>query len=106
MNALLREQNMRWYTTNSKEIKMSIAKRHIGTLKDRIYKYLTIKNTLRHVDALQDILLAYSGDAGLKGETPFEVHRQFQRQQLFRQMYAPSRNRPIKKGSSSTALRT
>ncbi|XP_063595418.1 uncharacterized protein LOC134772381 [Penaeus indicus] len=106
VNALLRERSMRWYTTHSKEIKASIAERHIRTLKGLIYKYLTLKNTLRYVDALQDIVSAYNerAHAGLKGASPMEVHRHYttsQWQQLFRQMYAPSLSGSIKKGRSS-----
>jgi len=106
VNGLLRERNMRWYTTHSKEIKASIAERHIRTLKERIYKYLTLKNTLRYIDVLPDIVSAYNerAHAGLKGATPLDVHRHYTRAQwhhLFRAMYARSLNAPIKKGRSA-----
>ena len=105
VNGLLREHKMQWYTTHSKEIKASIAERHIRTLKERIYKYLTLKDTLRYIDVLPDIVLAYNerAHAGLKGAAPLDVHRHYTRaqcQRLFRQMYARSLNVHIKKDLS------
>nr|XP_027231826.1 uncharacterized protein LOC113823396 [Penaeus vannamei] len=105
VNGLLREHKMQWYTTHSKEIKASIAERHIRTLKERIYKYLTLKDTLRYIDVLPDIVLAYNerAHAGLKGAAPLDVHRHYTRaqcQRLFRQMYARSLNVHIKKDRS------
>nr|XP_027209341.1 uncharacterized protein LOC113802891 [Penaeus vannamei] len=105
VNGLLREHKMQWYTTHSKEIKASIAERHIRTLKERIYKYLTLKDTLRYIDVLPDIVLVYNerAHAGLKGAAPLDVHRHYTRaqcQRLFLQMYAHSLNVHIKKDRS------
>jgi transposase InsO family protein len=56
---LMRQYGIQFFTTNS-ETKASIAERFIRTLKQKIYRYFTAENTVRYIDALQDIVFSYN----------------------------------------------
>lgn len=47
-------------TTNNPDIKCAIAERVIRTIKGRLFKYLTYKNTYRYIDVLDKIVNAYN----------------------------------------------
>ena len=55
----LKKENIEFFTTNS-EMKASIVERFNRTLKTRMYKYFTAKNTLRFVDVLEDLVAGYN----------------------------------------------
>ena len=55
----LKDQNIKFFTTNS-ELKASIVERFNRTLKTRMYRYFTAKNTLRYIDAVQDLVKGYN----------------------------------------------
>lgn len=81
------------YSNYSREIKASLAERVIRTIKAKIYKYLTLNNTLTYIDMLPVFVEAYNHTPhrGLgKGQTPAQVH-QFRDLPLikaqFRRMY-------------------
>ena len=56
---LLKKQNITFYTANN-EVKAAIVERFNRTLKGRMYRYFTAKNTLRYVDNLQDFVSSYN----------------------------------------------
>ena len=56
---LVRQYGIHFFTRNS-ETKASIAERFIRTLKQKIYRYFTANNTVRYIDALQEIVYAYN----------------------------------------------
>lgn len=95
----LKRMGVKLYSVSSREIKASIAERIIRTLKTKIFKYITLNNTLRYIDVLQDIVRAYNEtphkSLGLS-QTPNDVHSftkpsQFIRQ--FRLMYINDKQR-------------
>ena len=74
----LQKKNIKLYSTFSREIKASIAERVIRTIKSKIFKYLTHKNTKKYVDVLNQIVSSYNNSAhrGLKrSQTPNNVHK-------------------------------
>ena len=73
----LRNKDIVLYSVHSREIKASIAERVIRTLKGKIYRYMSQKNTFKYLDVLQDIVDSYNNSShrGLgAGQTPAQVH--------------------------------
>lgn len=56
----LKTKNVNYYTTNNPDIKASIVERFQRTLKMRMWRYFTHKNTYRYIDILQDLIYAYN----------------------------------------------
>lgn len=56
----LKEQDVDFFTTENEDIKASIAERFNRTLKDKLWKYFTKKNTLRYIEVLPAIVRAYN----------------------------------------------
>ena len=56
--SLLKENSIHFLTTNS-ELKASVVERFNRTLKTRMWKYFTAKNTRAYIDILQDIDIVY-----------------------------------------------
>ena len=73
---LMKQRNVKLYSTFSQEIKASLAERHLQTLKRLIYKYLTLRDTFKYYDVVQTLVEKYNATphAGLKGYTPQKVH--------------------------------
>ena len=57
--SFLKEKNIHFFTTNS-ELKVSVVERFNRTLKTRMWKYSTSKNTRAYIDILQDIVQGYN----------------------------------------------
>lgn len=55
-----KSKNINYYTTNNPDIKASIVERFHRTLKTKMWRYFTYKNTYRYIDILQDLLYAYN----------------------------------------------
>ena len=55
----LKEKNIRFFQTHS-EAKASIVERFNRTLKSKMWKYFTFKNTHRYIDILPDLLKSYN----------------------------------------------
>ena len=64
------------YSVKNRRFKCSIAERAVRTVKEKMYKYFTQKNTLKYIDILKHLENAYnsSGHKGLGYETPNKVH--------------------------------
>ena len=58
--SMLRRHNIHFYTSDNYEIKASVVERFNRTLKTKMYKYFTYKNTLRYIDVLQDLVDSYN----------------------------------------------
>ena len=56
----MKEQGVNFYTTNNPDTKCAIAERSIRTLKSRIFRYFTAKNTWRYIDVLPKIVESYN----------------------------------------------
>lgn len=57
---LLKRKYIHFYTTNNNETKCSIVERFNRTLKEKMYKYFTHKNTYKYIDILDDFLHNYN----------------------------------------------
>ena len=55
----LRDKNIHFFTTNS-GLKASVVERYNGTLKNKMYRYFTAKNTLRYIDVLPKLVSSYN----------------------------------------------
>ncbi len=55
----LKDKNIKFYTTNS-EVKASIVERFNRSLKTRMWKYFTHKNSLKYLDILQSLVKGYN----------------------------------------------
>ena len=51
----LNRRNIKLYSNFSREVKAALAERVIRSVKSKIYKYLTLNNTLKYIDVLPDI---------------------------------------------------
>lgn len=57
---LFRDRKIQYYWTMNNEIKASIVERFIRTVKSKLYKFFTHKNTYRWVDVLQSVIENYN----------------------------------------------
>lgn len=55
-----KNKNINYYTTNNPDIKASIVERFQRTLKTKMWRYFTHKNTYKYIDILEDLLHAYN----------------------------------------------
>lgn len=60
VRAYFKNKNINYYTTNNPDIKASIVERFQRTLKTKMWRYFTHKNTYRYLDILQDLLYSYN----------------------------------------------
>jgi hypothetical protein len=60
MKKFLEENDIRFRVTRNPDIKAAIVERFNRTLKERMWRYFTHKNTRRYIDVLQDIVRAYN----------------------------------------------
>ena len=70
----LADRNIKFYTTFS-EIKCGTVERFNRTLRGRMHRYFTHKNTYRYVDVLPQLIKAYNASphSGIKGRAPDTV---------------------------------
>ncbi len=57
--AYLKKEGIRFFTTNS-EAKSSVVERYNRTLKTKMWKYFTYKNTHQYIDVLKDLVNSYN----------------------------------------------
>lgn len=60
INELFTKNNINYYTTNNPDIKASIVERFQRTLKSKMWRYFSHKNTYRYIDILQDLVSSYN----------------------------------------------
>lgn len=56
----LKEKDIRFRTARNPDVKAAVVERFNRTLKERMWRYFTHKNTRRYIDVLQDIVRAYN----------------------------------------------
>jgi transposase InsO family protein len=56
---LLKENNIQLYSVNS-ELKASVVERFNRTIKERMFRYFTYRNSYEYLDILQDLVTAYN----------------------------------------------
>jgi Integrase core domain/Chromo (CHRromatin Organisation MOdifier) domain len=72
--SLLRQNAIAFYTSENSDIKASVVERFNRSLKTRMWKYFSYKNTYRYIDVLQDLLDSYNNTYHRSiGMTPLEV---------------------------------
>ena len=57
---LLKENNIELWVSENEDVKASIVERFNRTLKTRMWKFFTARNTLRYIDALPQLVNAYN----------------------------------------------
>lgn len=60
ITAFFQKQNINFRTARSPDVKASVCERFQKTLKERIQRYFTYKNTRRYIDVLQQIVDSYN----------------------------------------------
>lgn len=60
LEGFLSRNGIRFYTAHNVETKASYAERVIRTLKSKLFRYMTAKNTHKYIDVLQDIVFSYN----------------------------------------------
>ena len=58
--SMLRRHNIHLYISDNYDIKAAVVERFNRTLKTKMYKYFTFKNTLRYIDVLRDLVDSYN----------------------------------------------
>jgi transposase InsO family protein len=87
LQKLFREHKVNFFSVHSDQ-KASIAERFIRSLKDRMFRYFTHKNTLNYVSVLPALLKAYNnkGHRSLGGIAPNQVNK-FNRKNIWEFQY-------------------
>ncbi|XP_011630945.1 uncharacterized protein LOC105423016 [Pogonomyrmex barbatus] len=60
MQDFLKERGIRYRVTRNPAVKAAVVERFTRTLKERMWRYFTHKNTRRYIEVLQDIVRAYN----------------------------------------------
>ena len=58
--SLLKSHGIKFYTSENDDIKAAVIERFNRTLKSRMWRYFTHKNTRRYLDVLQDLVHSYN----------------------------------------------
>lgn len=56
----LKDNNIRFYTSENDDVKAALAERFIQSLLSRLYRYFTYSGQYRYLDVLQDVVKAYN----------------------------------------------
>lgn len=56
----LKQNNIQFYTTENSDIKCAMVERFNRTLKEKMWRYFTYKNTSKYIDVLQDLVTSYN----------------------------------------------
>lgn len=56
----LRDNDISFYTSENDDIKASLVERWHRTIKGKMFRYFTYRNTMRYVDVLQDLIDSYN----------------------------------------------
>ena len=85
--SLLKECDIRFYTSENDDIKAAIVERFNHTLKTRMYIYFTQSKSFRYVDVLQDLVYSYNhtrhSSIGMEPATVSLKNEQRVRRKLF-----------------------
>ena len=88
---LFKSKRVKQYSTHNSRFKTSLAEVVIKTLKGKIFRYLTYKNTKRYIDVLPKLVEAYNTSKHSRlNATPLDVHTKYNKEdieKLFQYMY-------------------
>lgn len=74
--SMLRRNNIKFYTSENDDIKASVVERFNRTLKSKMWRYFTYKNTRRFVEILDDLIHSYNNTHHRSiGMKPAEVNK-------------------------------
>jgi hypothetical protein len=74
--SMLRQNNIKFYTSENDDIKAAVVERFNRTLKSRMWRYFTYKNTRRFLDVLPDLIHSYNNTYHRSiGMKPMDVDR-------------------------------
>jgi len=77
---MLKSHNIHFYTRENEDLKAAVVKRFNRTLKQKMFRYFTYKNTRRYVDVLDDLLHSYNNTHHRSiGMAPLEVNKENER---------------------------
>jgi len=57
---MLKREGIKFLVCRNPDVKCSVVERAHRTIRDRLYKYFTYKNTFRYIDVLQKFVKAYN----------------------------------------------
>ena len=84
---LFKSNNINYFVTQNEDIKCSIVERFNRTLKSKLYKYMTFKNTKKYVDCLDKVMKSYNNSIHRKTKMkPINVNLDNQKQ-VFQNLY-------------------
>ena len=73
--SMLKRHGIKFYTSENEDLKAAVVERFNRTLKTKMFRYFTYKNTKRYVDILADLLHSYNNTYHRSiGMTPNEVN--------------------------------
>ncbi|XP_054272639.1 uncharacterized protein LOC128992920 [Macrosteles quadrilineatus] len=102
---LFRKYNVRYVTTQNPDVKSAVVERVNRTLKSRMWRYLTYKNTHRYINVLQKLVNAYNrsahrslGTDGGRGLRPIDVKKEDKKivYRVWKNMYSSGSGSGIK----------
>jgi len=74
--SMLKHYNIKFYTSENEDLKAAVVERFNRTLKEKMFRYFTYKNTRRYLDALDDLVHSYNNTHHRSiGMAPFEVNK-------------------------------
>lgn len=86
--AMMSQKNIKFYTSENEDIKAAIVERFNRTIKSKMWRYFTYKNTRRYLDVLSDLVHSYNNTYHRSiGMTPSEVNSS--NEQLVRERLYP-----------------
>ena len=86
---LIKEYKINFYTSENEDVKAAVAERFNRTLKTKMWKYFTHKNTMRYIDVLDDLLHSYNNTFHRTIKmTPSEVNAQNE-EEIRARLYRP-----------------
>ena len=106
----LQEQGIEYFTTENDDIKAAIVERFNRTLKDRLWRYFTRKNSLRYVEVLQKLVWSYNHTFHSSiGRAPAQVNNSNQEevwQLLYGQQVKTKKSKSLKVGDKVRISKT
>ena len=70
---MLRDEGIEFQVCRNPDVKCAVVERAQRTIRDRLYKYLTYKNTFRYIDVLPKFVRAYDTVHSTTGMAPSRV---------------------------------
>lgn len=93
---LFKDNNIHWFTTENIEIKCSIIERFNRTLKTKMWKYFTAKNTRKWIDVLDKLIKNYNNSYHRSIKmTPLEASKEENENLVYNNLYTEkNKNKP------------